>query len=137
MIEVKFIDGTPVSDDYLTPASLLVRDAAMAIEMFGDNELEAAARADAWRCARETAAALAVRRSSTRSRARAVRARTAWTASIAIRICSSSRRCWKESTAGPWLSANLRPGWHRSSGTPRHSAATARSSIRAVSALIG
>lgn len=56
MIEVKFIDGTPVSDDYLTPASLLVRDAAMAIEMFGDNELEAAARADAWRCARETAA---------------------------------------------------------------------------------
>ena len=56
MVEVKFIDGTPVSDDYLISASLLVRDAALAIDMFGDDELEAATRADASRCAQEIAA---------------------------------------------------------------------------------
>jgi hypothetical protein len=44
MVEVKFIDGTPVPDDYLTPVSQLVRDAALAIDMFGEDELEAASR---------------------------------------------------------------------------------------------
>ena len=42
MVEVKFIDGTPVPDDYLTSASRLVRNAAPAIDMFGEDELEAA-----------------------------------------------------------------------------------------------
>jgi hypothetical protein len=44
MHEVKFIDGTPVPDDYLTAVSLLVRDAALAIDMFGEDELEGACR---------------------------------------------------------------------------------------------
>jgi hypothetical protein len=44
MHEVKFMDGTPVPDDYLTSVSLLVRDAALAIDMFGEDELEAASR---------------------------------------------------------------------------------------------
>lgn len=44
MVKVKFMDGTPVPDDYLTSASLLVRDAALAIDMFGEDELEAATR---------------------------------------------------------------------------------------------
>ena len=42
MDKVKFLDGTPVPDDYLTSASQLVRDAALAIDMFGEDELEAA-----------------------------------------------------------------------------------------------
>jgi hypothetical protein len=42
MVEVKFIDGTPVPDDYLQSISLLVRDAALAIEMFREDELESA-----------------------------------------------------------------------------------------------
>ena len=44
MVEVKFIDGTPVPDDYLQSISLLVRDAALAIDMFGEDELESASR---------------------------------------------------------------------------------------------
>ena len=44
MHKVKFMDGTPVPDDYLTSVSLLVRDAALAIDMFGEDELEAASR---------------------------------------------------------------------------------------------
>jgi len=44
MIEVKFIEGTPMPDDYLASASQLVRDAALAIDMFGEDELEAAGR---------------------------------------------------------------------------------------------
>lgn len=44
MVTVKFMDGTPVPDNYLTSASLLVRDAALAIDMFGEDELEAASR---------------------------------------------------------------------------------------------
>jgi hypothetical protein len=44
MVEVKFIDGTPVPDDYLTSVPQLVRDAALAIDMFGEDELEAASR---------------------------------------------------------------------------------------------
>ncbi len=47
MVEVKFIDGTPVPDDYLTSVSQLVRDAALAVDMFGEDELEAAAREQA------------------------------------------------------------------------------------------
>src|SRR5262245_38145688 len=47
MLELKFIDGTPVPDDYLTSASRLVRDAALAIDVFGEDELEAASRAGA------------------------------------------------------------------------------------------
>jgi len=44
MVEVKFLDSTPVSDDYFTSVSQLVRDAALAIDMFGEDELEAASR---------------------------------------------------------------------------------------------
>jgi len=44
MVKVKFMDGTPVPDEYLASASLLVRDAALAIDMFGEDELEAATR---------------------------------------------------------------------------------------------
>jgi len=44
MVKVKFMDETPVPDDYLTSVSLLVRDAALAINMFGEDELEAASR---------------------------------------------------------------------------------------------
>jgi hypothetical protein len=44
MVELKFIDGTPVPDDYLQSISLLVRDAALAIDMFGEDELESASR---------------------------------------------------------------------------------------------
>jgi hypothetical protein len=44
MVEVKFIDGTPVPDDYLTSVSLLVRDAALAIDLFGEDDLEAASQ---------------------------------------------------------------------------------------------
>ncbi|HYE70932.1 MAG TPA: hypothetical protein VD932_05335 [Aquabacterium sp.] len=44
MVEVKFLDGTPVPDDYLTSVSLLVRDAALAIDLFGEGELEAASQ---------------------------------------------------------------------------------------------
>ena len=44
MFEVKFIDGTPVPDDYLTSVSRLVRNAALAIDLFGEDELEAASR---------------------------------------------------------------------------------------------
>ena len=44
MIEVKFIDGTPMSDEYLTSVSQLVHDAALAIDMFCEDELEAASR---------------------------------------------------------------------------------------------
>ena len=44
MIEVKFIDGTPVSDEYLTSVSQLVHDAALAIDMLCEDELEAASR---------------------------------------------------------------------------------------------
>ena len=47
MVELKFIDGTPVPDDYLQSISLLVRDAALAIDMFGEDELEAASRVSA------------------------------------------------------------------------------------------
>lgn len=47
MVELKFIDGTPVPDDYLQSISLLVRDAALAIDMFGEDELEAASRVTA------------------------------------------------------------------------------------------
>lgn len=47
MVEVKFIDGTPVPDDYLQSISLLVRDAALAINMFGEGELESASRVTA------------------------------------------------------------------------------------------
>lgn len=47
MVEVKFIDGTPVPDDYLQSISLLVRDAALAIDMFGEDELESASRVTA------------------------------------------------------------------------------------------
>jgi hypothetical protein len=47
MVKVKFIDGTPVPDDYLTTTSRLVRDAALAIDLFGEDELEAAAREQA------------------------------------------------------------------------------------------
>ena len=47
MVELKFIDGTPVPDDYLKSISLLVRDAALAIDMFGEDELEAASRVTA------------------------------------------------------------------------------------------
>lgn len=42
MHEGRFLDGTPVPDDYLTAVSQLVRDAALAIEMIGEDELEAA-----------------------------------------------------------------------------------------------
>lgn len=42
MHEVRFLDGTPVPDDYLTAVSQLVRDAALAIDMVGEDELEAA-----------------------------------------------------------------------------------------------
>lgn len=42
MVEVKFIDGTSVPDDYLQSISLLVRDAALAVDMFGEDELESA-----------------------------------------------------------------------------------------------
>ena len=44
MVEVKFIDGTPVPDDYLTSVSRLVRVAALAIDLFSEDELEAASR---------------------------------------------------------------------------------------------
>ena len=44
MHEVRFIDRTFVPDDYLTAVSQLVRDAALAIDMFGENELEDACR---------------------------------------------------------------------------------------------
>ena len=44
MVEVSFIGGTPVPDDYLQSISLLVRDAALAIDMFGEDELESASR---------------------------------------------------------------------------------------------
>ena len=47
MVELKFIDGTPVPDDYLQSISLLVRDAALAIDMFGEEELEVASRVTA------------------------------------------------------------------------------------------
>ena len=47
MVELKFIDGTPVPDDYLQSISLLVRDAALAIDMFGEGELESASRVTA------------------------------------------------------------------------------------------
>ena len=47
MVEVKFIDGTPVPDDCLQSTSLLVRDAAPAIVMFGEDELESASRVTA------------------------------------------------------------------------------------------
>ena len=47
MVELKFMDGTPVPDDYLQSISLLVRDAALAIDMFGEDELEAASRVSA------------------------------------------------------------------------------------------
>jgi hypothetical protein len=47
MVELKFIDGTPVPDDYLQSISLLVRDAALAIDMFGEDELETASRVTA------------------------------------------------------------------------------------------
>jgi hypothetical protein len=49
MVEVKFLDGTPVSDDYLTSVSLLVRDAALAVDLFGEDELEAASQRGASR----------------------------------------------------------------------------------------
>lgn len=42
MHEVRFIDGTPVPDDYLSAMARLVHDAALAIDMFGEDELEAA-----------------------------------------------------------------------------------------------
>ncbi|CAG1019114.1 hypothetical protein BURC_03970 [Burkholderiaceae bacterium] len=42
MHEVRFIDGTPVPDDYLSAMARLVHDAALAIDMFGENALEAA-----------------------------------------------------------------------------------------------
>jgi hypothetical protein len=51
MVEVKFIDGTPVPDEYLTSISRLVRDAALAIELFGEDELEAASRGTFRACA--------------------------------------------------------------------------------------
>ena len=54
MIEVKFIDGTPVSDDYLTSVSLLIRDAALAVDMFGEDDLEAACPRGTTKGARET-----------------------------------------------------------------------------------
>ena len=47
MVEVKFIDGTPAPNDYLTSVWQLVRDAALAVDMFGEDELEAAAREQA------------------------------------------------------------------------------------------
>ncbi len=46
MIEVKLVDGMPSADDYLRSTWLLVRDAAMLVALFGDDELEAAASAD-------------------------------------------------------------------------------------------
>ncbi len=51
MVEVKFIDGTPVPDDYLRSVSRLVRDAALAIDLFGEDELEAASRGTFRACA--------------------------------------------------------------------------------------
>lgn len=41
MDKEKIMDGTSVPDDYLTSASLLVRDAALAVDMSGEDELEA------------------------------------------------------------------------------------------------
>jgi hypothetical protein len=47
MHEVSFLDGTAVPDDYLALLSPIVRDAAVAIGIFGEDELEAACQATA------------------------------------------------------------------------------------------
>lgn len=52
MVEVKLLDGVPVPDDYLTSVSLIVRDAALTIDVFGEDELEVESQRgtsqDAW-----------------------------------------------------------------------------------------
>jgi hypothetical protein len=40
MLTIKFMDGTPVPQDYQTRISNLVEDAAQAVEIFGKDELE-------------------------------------------------------------------------------------------------